>query len=97
MSATEKILWKVYAGVLGAVSTLVAQKLVHGAWKFATGDEPPEPNDPNTPIIEAVIWALASGVGVGVVQLLTNRFAARRFATDFGTPAPSLGGVKRRG
>lgn len=35
----EKILWKVYAGALGAVTTIVSQKVVEGVWKYVTGDE----------------------------------------------------------
>ena len=43
----EKILWKVYAGALGAVTTIVSQKIVEGAWKYVTGDEEtPQPDDP---------------------------------------------------
>ncbi|MBX7475167.1 DUF4235 domain-containing protein [Streptomyces sp. MAG02] len=43
----EKILWKVYAGALGAVTTIVSQKVVEGVWKYVTGDEEtPQPDDP---------------------------------------------------
>ena len=42
----EKILWKVYAGALGAVTTIVSQKVVEGVWKYVTGDEEtPQPDD----------------------------------------------------
>lgn len=85
MGLTRKLLWKIYIAVLGGLSTLVVQKALQASWKAATGDKPPAPNDPRTPLSEAAIWALASGVGVGVVQLLTNRFAARRFMAKTGT------------
>jgi len=49
MNVTNKMMWKVYSGVLGAVSALVAHRLVTSAWKIATGDEPPSPTDPNVP------------------------------------------------
>lgn len=88
MRPSQKILWQIYVGVLGAVSTMVAQKAVKAAWKVATGDEPPAPNDPRTPLTEAATWALASGVGVGVVQLLTNRYAARAWHGEFGNEVP---------
>lgn len=78
----SKLLWKVYMGVIGAVTTIAAQKLVTAAWKAATGDDPPSPTDPDTPIKVAATWALASGIGIGVVQLLTARFAARRFGRE---------------
>ena len=88
MGASQLMMWKVYTGVLGAVTTIVAQKLVTAGWKFATGDEPPSPTDPDTPFGVAVSWALASAVGVGVVQLVTTRYTARRFAEQFGDHAP---------
>lgn len=89
MNLSRKLLWSVYAGVIGAVSAMVAQKLVRGAWKMATGDEPPDPSDPSTPVTEAVVWALAGGVGIGVTQLLTQRLAADRWEKAMGTPAPT--------
>ena len=94
MGLSQKLLWKIYVGVLGAVTTIVAQKLVTAGWKAVTGDEPPEPTDPETPVVQAVSWALASGIGVGVVQLLTQRMAARHWAKDIGTETPDGGKIK---
>lgn len=85
----QKLLWKLYMGVIGAVTTIAAQKLVTTAWRAVTGDEPPSPTDPETPIGVAISWALASGIGIGVTQLLTARFAARRFGGQTGgRPTP---------
>ena len=89
MNVSQRLLWNLYAGAVGALSALIAQKAVRGAWKLATGDEPPDPNDPATPISEAVIWAVAGGIGIGVAQLLTNRLAATRWEKAMGTPAPT--------
>jgi hypothetical protein len=93
MGPSQKLVWNLYAGVVGALTTIVAQKAVRGAWKFATGQEPPEPNDPETPLTEALIWALASGIGIGVTQLLVNRLAAQRWQAAMGTPAPRVNKV----
>lgn len=78
MTTSEKLLNKVYAAVLGAVVTLITQKLMSQAWKLATGDTPPEPTDPEVPATTAFIWALASGAGVGAAQLAMKRLNARR-------------------
>jgi hypothetical protein len=88
VGATNKLVWKVYVGVIGAVTTIVAQKLVTLAWKTVTGDEPPAPTDPETPAFTAVTWAVASGVGVTVAQLFAQRFAARQWAKETGLEAP---------
>lgn len=94
MALSEKIFWKVYAGVFGAISTLVAQKLVTKIWEASTGSEPPDPNDPDTPVTQAMIWALSSGIGVGMTQLAMNRFVQRRWAHNMGHPAPGRLGNK---
>lgn len=94
MGASQKLLWKIYIGVIGAVTTLVAQKLVTTGWKAVTGDEPPSPTDPDTPLVIAASWALASGLGIGITQLLTQRMAARRWSTDTGSETPEGGKIK---
>lgn len=94
MGPSQKLLWKIYVGVLGAVTTVVAQRLVKGSWKVVTGNEPPEPTDPETPVVEAISWVLASGVGVAVTQLLTQRFLARHWSKEIGTDLPDGGKIK---
>lgn len=94
MSFSEKLLWKVYAGAIGAVTTVVAQKLVTKAWEASTGAEPPDPNDPDTPIVQALIWAASSGLGVGVAQLVMNRWVQRRWLSNMGHAAPGPLGNK---
>ncbi len=88
MAMTEKLMWKVYAGALGAVTTIVAQKVVTQVWVASTGDTPPDPNDPDTPLTQALIWAAASGLGVGIAQLAMNRFVQRRWVRNFNHASP---------
>ena len=57
MGPSQKLLWKIYIGVIGAVTTIVAQRLVTTGWKVVTGDEPPSPTDPDTPMVKAASWA----------------------------------------
>lgn len=92
MDITEKLVWKIYIGVVGTVTTIAAQKLITFVWKQATGDEPPSPTDPDTPLRVAATWALASGIGVGATQLLTARLAAKHFSRSH--KAPGLGKVR---
>ena len=89
MRLADKLLWKLYATVLGAAATFAAQKLIKIAWKTITGHEPPSPGDPDTPLREAVSWAVASAIGVGITQIVTQRLAARRWSSQMGTEAPS--------
>lgn len=77
---TKKWITKLYTGAIGAVAMLLTQKALSAAWKAATGDEPPSADDPSVPWKHAIIWAAASAVGFGTVQLLTTRFSAKRLA-----------------
>jgi Protein of unknown function (DUF4235) len=77
MGLTKKLLSKLYAGVIGAVTTIAVQRLMKAAWKFVTGKEPPSPTDPDTSVVTAVSWALSSAVGVAVAQMLTRRLTSR--------------------
>ncbi|MGC3993529.1 MAG: DUF4235 domain-containing protein [Propionicimonas sp.] len=90
MNTSQKLLWNLYAGAIGALTTLVAAKAVNAVWELATGDTPPEPNDPEVPLRRALTWAVASGVGIGLSQLLVNRFAANQWTRVMGTPAPGI-------
>ncbi|GAA3611798.1 DUF4235 domain-containing protein [Microlunatus ginsengisoli] len=88
MGTTDKLMGKVYTGVIGAVTTIVAQRLVTLAWKTITGKEPPSPTNPETSAAAAVTWVVASGIGVGVAQLFAQRFAARHWHNETGLDAP---------
>lgn len=94
MGPTQSLVWKIYAGAVGAVTTIATQKLITQVWKAAAGEEPPEPSDPETPLFLAITWAVASGVGIGLTQLMVNRFTARQWQRSIGTPAPSMGRIK---
>jgi hypothetical protein len=94
MGPTQKLFWKLYVGVIGAVTTIAAQRLLKAGWKLVTGKEPPSPADPDTPVLTAVSWAMASAVGVSVTQLLTQRLAARHWEKEIGNDAPDNGKIK---
>lgn len=89
MSVTEKLLSKVYANLIGTAAALVAQRLLNVAWKVATGNEPPKANDPNTPLVQASIWAAASTLGMGLARVLSARFAAARKRDELGVSPSS--------
>ena len=90
MNTSQKLLWNLYAGAAGALATVLAAKAVNAVWELTTGDEPPQPNDPDVPLRRAVTWAIASGLGIGLSQLLVNRFAASQWTKVMGTPAPGF-------
>lgn len=76
----EKVLQKAYPMIIGTVTTFLAQLVVRKMWQVATGNEPPDPNDPDVPTREAVTWFVASSIGVGVAQLVAGRYSTKKVA-----------------
>ncbi|MCL2783853.1 MAG: DUF4235 domain-containing protein [Propionibacteriaceae bacterium] len=72
------IVEKIYTALLSAAVTFVAGFAIKKLWTLVTGGEPPDPEDHEVPIQSAVAWFLASGIGVGLAQLLFHRSVAKR-------------------
>ncbi len=71
---------KIAAGVLGAVTTMIVQKLIHASWKTITGTEPPDPEDLEVSTASVVTWTAASALGVAVAQVIIRRFTLGKCA-----------------
>jgi len=63
--------------LVGLGATFVARKVIVFAWKKITGKEPPEPEDPQVALAEALAWGVAMAVGVSVIRMLAIRAATR--------------------
>ena len=71
---------KVAGTVASMAAGFAARKLIEFGWKKVTGKEPPtEPESPEVAIVEAVSWAVVTGVGMELTRLLATRFVAHRF------------------
>lgn len=91
MDIPQKMVWNLYSTAVAVVAAAVTKKAVEGAWEFVTGEEPPEPSDPNVPTGQAVAWVMALAVGVGLSQVLINRFAAKQWSGYVGESQASRG------
>ncbi len=84
MDIPQKMVWNLYSTGVGIAAAAITKKVVDSAWEFVTGEEPPHPNDPTVPTGQAVAWVVAVAVGVGLSQVLINRFAAKRWSAFVG-------------
>lgn len=68
------------AGMAAAfAAAFVARKLITFAWTRFTGKEPPvNADDPEVGILEALGWAVVTGVGLEAARLLATRAAIRQ-------------------
>ena len=61
----------------GIVVRKVSMQLLDKVWRKTKHTEPPaDPASPGTPWLEALTWAAASGVAVGVSRLITTKGVA---------------------
>jgi hypothetical protein len=72
---------------LGATvaATMAARKAMSATWKISTGKQPPSnPEHPDVSVAEALTWAVASGIAVGVARMLASRKAADYYRRSTG-------------
>jgi len=68
---------KAVTALVGFGAAFAARKVIQFAWKKITGKEPPEPEDPQVALTEALAWAVAMAVGVQVARMLAVRAATK--------------------
>lgn len=69
--------WKAVTLGSGAVVGVATQRVLEAVWKALHGStSPPKPADRRSSWVDALSWAIATGVGVGVTRLLAVRTAA---------------------
>jgi hypothetical protein len=74
---SKELHWKAISYGVGGLAGLVTQRLLNGAWKGLGHDSgPPVAADRRSSWAEALSWAVATGVGMGVSRLLAIRTAA---------------------
>lgn len=70
---------RIIGGAASFAAGFAARKLIEFGWKKITGKEPPtEPESPEVAILEAVSWAVVTGIGMEVSRLLATRLVAKR-------------------
>jgi hypothetical protein len=74
---SKELRWKAISYGAGALAGLVTHRLTDKAWKeLGHASHPPVPADRRSSWAEALSWAVATGVGMGVSRLLAIRTAA---------------------
>jgi len=76
----KAIIEKVYTMVVSISLTFLLGFILKKVWVKVTGAEPPDPEDPEVPARQAITWFVASGVGVGLAQLIVSRQVHKRLA-----------------
>ncbi|WP_395659108.1 DUF4235 domain-containing protein [Nocardioides sp.] len=91
MAKDSSKIWTVFSLVSALGAAALAKQALDRMWTVATGKQPPEnPADPDVEIWEAVTWAVASGVAVGIARMLAQRKAASYYTRSTGHLPPDL-------
>ena len=89
--AGKSRLWRVYGVAATAAATIAVRQVLHRTWRLATGKTPPSnPEHPDTTLAEALAWAAASGVAVGIARMLATRKAAHYWRRSTGELPPGM-------
>ncbi len=89
MPFAKKYGWKVVTVGLGATAAFVTQRALEVVWKALRGSTPPKvAADRDSSWVDALSWAAATGVGVGVARLLAVRTAATVWEATVHEPPP---------
>lgn len=83
-----KVAWQII-GVGGtALAAMATRRALAAVWEKSTRRAVPmNPNDEEIGLSEALAWTIVSGVGVAVVQLTVQRYAARTIRQRYGNEA----------
>ncbi|MDY7105676.1 MAG: DUF4235 domain-containing protein [Actinomycetota bacterium] len=69
----------------GIGAAIIARKILTSIWNGMRADDAPEdPTDLRTPLVDALIWAAAAGLGSGVARLLAARTVAKAWTRTTG-------------
>jgi hypothetical protein len=92
MRNAKGLSWKVLSLACGALAGLMSQRLLTHAWKGLRSATPPVAADRRSSWVDALSWAVATGVGVGVARLLAIRTAAVVWEATTHEPPPEVNG-----
>jgi hypothetical protein len=86
-------MWKLESAAIAVVTGFLAQELIKLVYRVVrrdkTRDTPFDPRNARFSWLNALAWATAAGLGLGVARVLSNRVAALGWELATGTPPPA--------
>lgn len=84
------LVWKIVGTGSAVLAGVVANKIVTEAWKRTGHDDNIDPNNPDVPIGQALMFAALTGLAVGAARVLATRQAATYYRRSAGHLPPDL-------
>jgi hypothetical protein len=94
-SASRERTWKLVSTLSGVLGAMVAKRLMRAGYHAIRRDTEPTANpfdrtDARFSWPDALLWAAAAGVGLGVTKVVSARLAAYGWEVATGAAPPSL-------
>jgi len=91
MPDRKALSWKAVSYGAGAIAAFATRQTLTMLWnQFADAPAPKQPADRRVPWVSALSWAVATGVGVSVMNLVAQRSAATVWEAATHETPPSL-------
>lgn len=88
---TDAMLWRAVGSASGLVAAAVTRQALTRLWRARKHDDPPaNPAARSTSWPDAMLWAVATGVALGVARLVALRGAAAGWQRAKGSLPPGL-------
>jgi hypothetical protein len=84
------LVWRVVGAGSAILAGIVANKIVTEVWRHSGRDVEIDPNNPDVPIKEAVVFAGIMGVAVGLARVFATRGAASAYRRAVGDLPPDV-------
>jgi hypothetical protein len=91
----RKRIWELESTIIGSLCGLIATKLIRAAYRATRKDDktPDAVFDPTSSRFswpDALLWAAAAGVGLGIAKVMSARLAAVGWEVATGTLPPGM-------
>lgn len=93
-SDSKRLAWQVVSTGTGLLAAVLTQRALTALWTRYVGVPdvgPPNPADRRINWSEAIIWAVAVGVGGGLARLVAQRLAVKGWELATGEAPPPVG------
>ena len=88
---TDAMMWRVVGGASGLAAAALTRQAMARLWRARKHDDPPaNPASSSTSWPDAMLWAVATGVALGVARLVAMRGAAAGWQRAKGSLPPGL-------
>jgi hypothetical protein len=78
------LVWKVVGAGSAVLAGIIANKVVTEIWRHSGRDVEIDPNNPDVPVKEALVFAGIMGLAVGMARVFATRSAANAYRRAVG-------------